>query len=234
MKKRKFSAGGWSTTVSFDAADAKRRADEWAAEQAKKTAPEPKKPEASKPAAKPAVSAANNGTSDFASAFKADVKKMEAPKPSGPKPGSEAYVDRQVADSRASKAAQERGKRSLDSVSMLDKSAPSKLRREVAMAAASIPLGMGARAAIKGAAAERSAGYLGKAGTEALKGLKKRGQMLRNAKKARDYKGAQKGEWNDTYGLGLRKGGAVKAYASGGMVRGCGAASKGKKFKGSC
>ncbi len=207
-----------SSAEPVDTAARLREFKAWQAKQ-KGAAPAPAKTAAPKPKPKASVDTEDreSGIKSFRDSFRAST--AEKPRASGPKPGSEAYVDRQVADDRASKARMAAGKKSLDSVSMLDKSAPDTLRKEVFGAAASIPAGAGVKALSNLNKADRAAGYLGKAGQEALKGLKKRGVMMRNAKKARDYKDAQAGGWNDTYGLGLRKGGTVKAFRKGGKVK---------------
>jgi len=82
--------------------------------------------------------------------------------------------------------------------------------------------------------AEAGEGFIGKEGLTALKALKKRGQLARNLGKATEkslpHAEAASGMWNDEFGLGIKRGGKIKAhkYAAGGSIRGGGCESKGK------
>lgn len=224
--RKKYAEGGWSTSVSYDEADAKRRAEEYAASRPKKEAkkPAPKKVEVKATTSKTASAKDDygSGMKEFKAGFRESLK--DKPRAAGPKPGSEAYVDRQVAESR--EAAARRNRPSPYDAQMMDQDTVDKFRKtavyELPLAIATLPLGgaLGgaARAASAARSANRAAGFIGKAGKEALTGLKKRGQMLRNAQKAREYAKAQKGEWTESYGLGLKHGGSVKKYARGGGV----------------
>lgn len=219
--KRKFADGGWSTSTSFDEADAKRRAEEWAASRAKAKASAPAPAKRATPAP---VDDRETGMKKFRDGLSESFTGKAAPKAARPKPGSEAYVDRQVSDSRASRAAQARGKASLDGVYMLDKDAPSQLRKEVAMSAATIPaipLGGGAvanaakltRAATVSRKADRAAGYLGEAGQTALKGLKRRGASQRAAQSRKaNTPMSEVLKKAHARGAGYAKGGKVSQY----------------------